>query len=484
MSPFDSDSILDELRRLRRADASTHGGRVLSYVYDSGIAELDELAARAAREVQAVNGLDPTAFPSVAALEREVVDVTRSLFHGDADVVGTVTSGGTESCILAVKTARDLWRRAGGTGRARIVCATTAHAAFRKAAALLDMDVDDISVDPTTGTAPAEAWASRFGPDVALAVVSAPSYPYGVVDPVAAVAEMASERGISVHVDACIGGFSLGLVPGSAGWDFRCVGVTSLSADLHKYGYAPKGTSVLLQRGRERLAAQYFASSAWPGYPVVNPTLLGSRSAASLASAWALLRALGVEGLRELAERSARASAALQQEIEAIDGLRLIARTEASLFAVCADEAAADIVDPHRWADALRRHGWVVQMQPAMTQADGSKLPRTAHLTITPVTERSIAELGAAMREAAAEVRGTAGADGPAVVSALGIAEAFSGADTAGVSASQAAAFLEGVGMSEGLPEEMAPIMALIETMPRPLVERLLIELLARGTNP
>ena len=293
----DALAVLDRLDALRAADAPTHGGRVLSYVYDSGRPDLDELAARAARAVQPVNGLDPTTFGSVAVMERELVGFAREAFHGGDDVVGSVTSGGTESCILAVKTARDAWRARGGEGTPRLVAPSTVHAAFRKGAHLLGLDLDIVPVDPATGAPEASAMIDRLGPDVALVVVSAPSYPFATLDPVVEVADAALTQGVDLHVDACIGGFALAFWPTEVSpWDFRVPGVTSLSADLHKYGYSPKGASVLLQRGRDRQRHQYFATTEWSGYPVVNPTLLGSKPAGPLAGAWAIVQVLGTDG--------------------------------------------------------------------------------------------------------------------------------------------------------------------------------------------
>ncbi|MCU1415728.1 MAG: aspartate aminotransferase family protein, partial [Microbacteriaceae bacterium] len=176
-SPSD---ILAALEELREADAPTHGGHVLSYVYDSGLAELDELAASAIRLVQPVNGLDPTTFTSVAVMEREVVGFARTMLHGSDDVVGSVTTGGTESCLLAVKTARDNWR---GTGTPRLVAPVTVHAAFQKAAHYFGLELDLIPVSPD-GVLDVAALVAALADDVALVVVSAPSYPFATLDPV------------------------------------------------------------------------------------------------------------------------------------------------------------------------------------------------------------------------------------------------------------------------------------------------------------
>ncbi|GAA1764397.1 aminotransferase class V-fold PLP-dependent enzyme [Agromyces humatus] len=500
----EASDILSDLEALRAGDAPTHGGRVLSYVYDSGVPELDDLAAAAARLVQPVNGLDPTTFTSVAALEAGVVGFARTVFGGDDDVVGSVTSGGTESCLLAVKSARDAWRSARlGTPRVpRIVAPVTVHAAFHKAAHYLGLELDLVPVDPATGAPAVAAIAERLGDDVALVVVSAPSYPFASLDPVADVAAITAVRGIALHVDACIGGFALAFWPDRLpAWDFSVPGVMSLSADLHKYGYAPKGVSVLLTRGRDRQRHQYFATTAWPGYPVVNPTMTGSKPAGPLAAAWAIIEALGEPGFAELTGRAARATTALRSCVEHIEGLRVIGAPAGPLFAVATDDSVPveRRVDPHHWADAARASGWHLQLQPGLVQADGGRLPHTTHLTVTPVTEAVLPELTAALDDAAERVRGVPPVDGSAV--AAGLAAALPGGAGAleaaaavggGLDSDNAAALLRAAGLlgdagapdGGALPAQLAPVLALVEALPGALTERLLIELLARVVEP
>jgi glutamate/tyrosine decarboxylase-like PLP-dependent enzyme len=465
--------ILERLAALRAADAPTHGGHVLSYVYDSGLAELDELAAAAMRLVQPVNGLDPTAFTSVAVMEREVIGFARDLLGGDDDVVGSVTTGGTESCLLAVKTARDNWR---GSGTPRLLAPVSVHAAFQKAAHYFGLELDLVPVG-VDGAVAASSIIERMGEDVALVVVSAPSYPHAALDPIAEVAAAAAERGIACHVDACIGGWVLPFWPGLPGWDLRVPGVTSLSADLHKFGYAPKGASVLLQRGRDRQRSQYFATTRWPGYPVVNSTMLGSKSAGPLAAAWAIVQALGGSGLGALGESCLRSTRALIELVGSIEGLRVVGAPVGPLFAVATDESvqAERRVDPHHWADAARGLGWVLQLQPGLAQSDGTRLPATTHLTITPVTESVLPELSAALVAAADEVRGVPKAEVVALPSLPG-----------DLDSSSAFALLAGLGIGAdgALPSTMAPLLALMESLPAPLAERLLTELLARLVEP
>lgn len=513
MSVFRRDpaDVLEQLEALRAADAPTHGGRVLSYVYDAGEPELDELAAAAARLVQPVNGLDPTTFTSVAAMESGLVGFARRVFHGEgaaagagdgagADVVvGSVTSGGTESCLLAVKSARDAWRaaRAGSPRTPRLVAPVTVHAAFHKAAELLGLVLDLVPVDPATGAPTADAIEERLGDDVALVVVSAPSYPFATLDPIADVAARCARRNIALHVDACIGGFALAFWPDDLpSWDFAVPGVTSLSADLHKYGYAPKGVSVLLTRGRDRQRHQYFATTAWPGYPVVNPTLAGSRPAGPLAAAWAIVEAIGEDGFVELTARAARATAALRGVVDGIEGLRVVGDPTGPLLAVATDEQVAPDrrVDPHHWADAARAAGWHLQLQPGLAQADGTRLPHTTHLTVTPVTESVVPALAAALVVAADEVRGVPQVDGVRLLEGLaaglpGGVEALVAASD-GLDSDTAASLLAAFGLLGGddaggaLPDRLAPVLALVEALPGPLTERLLVELLARVVEP
>lgn len=471
------DAILARLERLRAADLPVHGGRTMAYVYDSGLAGLDDLAARAQAAFAGVNGLDMTAFPSVVTLENDIVRQAARLLGGGPATAGTFTSGGTESCLLAVLTAREHAARTRGVRAPEIVLPQTAHAAFHKAAALFGLTPVTVPVDPGTFRVRPQDVAAALTPRSALVVASAPSYAHGVVDPVEEVAQAAAERGVLCHVDACIGGWYLGhrrLAPGIAPpppFDLAVPGVTSLSVDLHKYGYTPKGASVLLFRDAELRRHGWFAHASWPGYPVVNTTLQGTKSAGPLAAAWAVLQQVGTAGYVGLARRVHEATALLVDGIATIDGLRVLGSPDACLVAVAADDPG---LDPFVVADEMRLRGWYLQPQPA---CGGS--PANLHLTVTAAVAdpARIAELLAELADAVLRAR----ALGPAAVDP-GIAGVAAALDPAALGPAEVALALEaaGVGADGSLPQRMAPVLAVLQALPAPLTERLLPEVVSR----
>ncbi|HET9501033.1 MAG TPA: aminotransferase class V-fold PLP-dependent enzyme, partial [Marmoricola sp.] len=288
--------LLARLRAMQAGDVPVHGGRTLAYVYDSGLAEVDRLGAAAMAAYAGSNGLDPTAFPSLLQMENELVGFACDLLEAPAAAVGTVTSGGTESVLLAVQAARDARPE---IDRPRMVLPATAHAAFHKAAHYFGVEAVVVDVDDSFRARP-EAMAGAIDDRTVLVVVSAPSYAHGVVDPVGPIARAAAGRGVRCHVDACIGGWVLPYAArlGRAvpPWSFAVEGVTSISVDTHKYAYAPKGTSILLHRTAALRKAQFFASAAWPGYTMLNSTMQSTKSGGPLAGAWAVVQSVGDNG--------------------------------------------------------------------------------------------------------------------------------------------------------------------------------------------
>jgi sphinganine-1-phosphate aldolase len=384
-----ADQILAEIADLRSRDLPTHGGRLFAYVYDPGLDGLDDLAASAYALSAHVNGLNPAAFPSLLAMENDLVGSAAALLNAPPTVVGNVTSGGTESLILAVKAARD----GAGVKDPSVVLPASAHAAFAKAASYLDIRLVPVPISTDTLRPSPEDIAAAITPSTVLVACSAPSYAHGVVDPVAAIAAVAAERGVRCHVDACFGGWTLPFLRrlGVAvePFDFAVDGVTSVSVDLHKYAYCPKGVSILLHRDEALRRPQYFAYADWPGYTMVNPTIASTRSGGPIAAAYATLRHLGDDGYLRLASLTLDAVRGLADAVSSVDGLILMA-AESTVVAFTADS-----LDLFVLADELTARGW--HTQPQLSYAG---LPRSIHLTVTasvaPQVERFAEDLAAA----------------------------------------------------------------------------------------
>ena len=300
------DEVMQQLMSMKRDDQDWRGGRVFSLVYSAGD-DVHELLSDALSLYSAENGLNVLAFPSIGVMQHDIVCNTATLLGADdpasgGEVEGYLTSGGTESLLQAVKTARDVGRQR-GMARPRVVAGQSAHAAFTKAADYFDVDLVRVPVedDFTTSAAALEAACTD---DTIMVVGSAPTYPQGVVDPIADIAALAERRGILCHVDACMGGFLLPFLSElgrfDQPFDFRLPGVTSMSADVHKYGYASKGVSVILYRTHELARKQLFVTTDWLGGFYASTAMAGTRPAGPIAAAWAVLMHIGRDGYVEL----------------------------------------------------------------------------------------------------------------------------------------------------------------------------------------
>ncbi|MFD5632942.1 pyridoxal phosphate-dependent decarboxylase family protein [Streptomyces sp. NPDC127077] len=469
--------LLAELAVLTAADLPTRGGNTTAYVYDSGRPEVREAAEQAYLTMMEVNGLDPTAFPSIVTLERQVVGATAARLGGDDTTPGIFTSGGTESIILAVKAARDARP---DVLAPEIVVPVTAHAAFHKAGSYLRVTVRSAPVDRVTYRADPAAMAELCNENTVLVVASAPSYAHGVIDPVAEIAADAAARGIPCHVDACVGGWLLPWLAEAGApvppFDLSVPGVTSLSCDLHKFGYAPKGASVLLFRDEALRLDAYYACATWPGYSVVNSTIQSSKGAGPLAGAWATLQALGADGYRELGRAALSATRRLIAGVEEIDGLTVLGTPEATLVAIGADPAAEIPLDLFALADETRARGFFLQPQLSL---DG--LPANLHLTLTGVSERGVEELLAVLRECVDVVRPLGPPAPPAdIVDLLGQVD-LTELDNASFAALLPAA---GVDLSGDNAARMAPVNRLLDALPAATREVIVTRFLSALYSP
>ncbi|HEX6969330.1 MAG TPA: aminotransferase class V-fold PLP-dependent enzyme [Micromonosporaceae bacterium] len=474
-----AEQVLAEIRALRTADRPTHGGRLFAYVYDPAVPGLDDLAMSAYALSAHVNGLDPTAFPSLLAMENALVGAAAKLLGGGPgtgapDAVGSVTSGGTESLILAVKAARDAHPE---IDRPRLVVPVTAHAAFAKAAHYLRVALDLVPISAATLRPDPADVAAAIRPETVLVACSAPAYPHGVVDPVAQIAEIAAEAGVRCHVDACFGGWTLPFlrrlgqpVPH---FDFSVPGVTSLSVDLHKYAYCPKGVSVLLHRDARLRGPQYFAYADWPGYTMINPVILSTRSGGPIAAAYATLRHLGEAGYLALTATTLEAVRGLAAAVRAVPGLRLLAEPESTV--VCFTAADPDL-DLFVLADELTVRGWHTQPQLAY-----GELPASIHLTVTASVAPRVGEFGPDLVAAAAAARAAGPVRLPAELLAAAGAlneEMITPELVAGLAAGL------GLGGGQGMPERMAAVNTLLNAAPIRVRERLLVEFLGLLQRP
>ncbi|WP_426246061.1 pyridoxal phosphate-dependent decarboxylase family protein [Nocardioides sp. LHG3406-4] len=468
---------LQRLREMQQGDLPVHGGRTLAYVYDSGDSEVARVGSEAVAAYAASNALDPTAFPSLLQMENELVGFACDLLDAPPSAVGSVTSGGTESVLLAVQAARD--SRPSVTAPSMVI-PSTAHAAFHKAAHYFGVRAAVVPVGADF-RADAAAMAAAIDESTVLVVASAPSYAHGVVDPVTEIAAAAAAAGVRCHVDACIGGWVL---PYAARlgrpvppWTFAVEGVTSISVDTHKYAYAPKGTSLLLHRTSSLRRAQFFASAAWPGYTMLNSTMQSTKSGGPLAGAWAVLRTIGDDGYLRLAREVFSAVDQLAAGVEAIPALRAVVPPDSTLLAVATD----DTCDPFTVTDEMLARGWYVQPQ---LSYDGG--PPTIHLSVSAATLARVDELLAAFREsvAAAQAVGPVAVD-PAVVSFIDALDptTLGDDDFDGLLATSG---LVGESADGGLalPERMAPVNAMLDVAAPAMREALLVAFLDRLSRP
>lgn len=398
------DDVIDDLKAKRAHDVRWQDGRAFGMVYDGGPG-VHEAAERAAMLYLHENALNTKAFPSLGQIQSEVVGWTADLLHGPDTAAGFLTSGGTESILCGVKAARERGRVERGITAPEMILAESAHAAFHKAAHLFGLTVHKVAVRDDW-TADVEAMAAHVNERTVLIVGSAPQYPQGVMDPIPEIAALAASAGANCHVDACMGGFVLPFVEmlgrDVPPWDFRVEGVSSISADIHKLGYAPKGVSVILHRTKELRQYQTFVFDGWLGGFYASPNLQGTRSGLPMAAAWAVMQHLGVEGYVALTETVLANADAMRAGVRAVDGLTVLGDPTYHLLAMAADPDDADPLDVFAVGDALQRRGWFHDRQTD---------PDNLHSTVSNSNTGVIDQYLAALAESVEEVRGTSAED-------------------------------------------------------------------------
>lgn len=486
------DEILQKLREYSAEDLDPYSGRLFTIAFEPGIDELREVAFEAMKMFAFKNMLDFTEFPSAIRMEKDIVDYAVSLMHGDEQTVGTFTFGGTESVFLAVKAARDSFILKKGTVTIpEIVMPITAHPCYDKAAEYLGLRVKRVKVDKEKLTADVDAMNEAITENTAMIVGSTPNWPFGTVDPIKDLAEIAVDKGIWLHVDACVGGFVLPFMKKLGDkipeFDFRIEGVSSISLDPHKYAYAPIGASVVLFRKKFHKMFSQFSNIRWPGYPIVNPAVLSSRSEALLASAWATLHFLGQEGYLNLAKKIISAREKIVKGFKEL-GYKLMG--EPTVIAAFTTD-----LNVFKIFDEMMKRGWVFLPQKGI---EAMEIPPSLHLTITPIHEKLAEQMISDLKECTELVKKVAPSETEGLLEIFSVALAMLSPgemDIATLSKifkeaeklleTQGEKIIRALGLEKGFPKEMGSIFQLLASIPPEMAELLanyvVIEMFHRG---
>ncbi|MED5373232.1 MAG: aspartate aminotransferase family protein [Myxococcota bacterium] len=450
--------ILQQLQDAKAQDLDWQSGRAMGFVYVPD-PETQRVAKEAFMAFLTENGLDPTSFQSLLRLENDLVAMGAAHLRGDEHTVGNFTSGGTESCMLAVKSARDYAADRKGITAPEMVLPVTAHAAFHKAAHYFGIKKVLVPVDPETFKADLDAVRAAINENTVLIVGSAPAYAHGVADPIREMGRIALERDVLFHVDGCIGGWLLPymrrLGVDTPDFDFSVPGVTSISMDLHKYAYTPKGASLVLYKSKEIRRYQIFTCPDWTGYTIINPTIQSSKSGGPLAAAWAVLHHIGDEGYLRMAKGVHEATQRFVQGVRAIPGLRVMGEPEMCLVAVTSDE-----LDIFHVIDEMKVRGWYIQPQLAF-----GEYKENFHVSMQHSSVGLVDDMLAALRESVEAARKI-----PATGVGKNIAQMAQGIDPSTLTDEMLENLLKlaGIGGSaqQGLPDRLQQVNEILNNLP------------------
>lgn len=387
------DKIFSRLKSLKENDSDWKDGRMFGLIYHASD-EIEEIAKDAYYEYMIENGLSPFAFPSLLKMETEVISMIAGMFEGDSETVGSMTSGGTESLFMAVKTARE-WSRVKKPEikNPELIMPVTAHPAFNKAAHYLGLNVIITPVD-SGYRADVNAMKDAITENTIMMVGSAFTYPHGMIDPISEIASISNERDIWMHVDSCLGGFVVPFLKRLGykipNFDFSIPGVYSISCDIHKYSFTPKGASSVLYRNKELRQYQFFAYTDWPGGIYATPSVAGARPGGSAASSWAIMNYLGEEGYFKLVKTTRETTEKLIDGIREIPDLYILGEPDATVFAI-----GSDTLNIYALAEEMKERGW---------HLEGQHLPPCLHVTVSPAHEKIVEPFLKELRAAALEV--------------------------------------------------------------------------------
>ncbi|KAI8619405.1 pyridoxal phosphate-dependent transferase [Chytriomyces sp. MP71] len=385
-------AVVTELKRLKALEhVDWKAGKVSGAIYHGGD-DVNKLVTDAFGMFTIANPLHPELFPGVRQMEAEIVSMVLRMYNAPDSGCGNVTSGGTESLLMAVKTYRDMARKLRGVTEPEMIAPFTIHTAIDKAALYFGVKLVHIAVDPVTGQVDIPKVARAINANTIMLAGSAPNFPHGIVDPIPELAALAKKHKLPMHVDACLGGF---IVPFAekAGFplpyhiDFRVDGVTSISVDTHKYGFAPKGSSVIMYKSKEIRNYQYCIATEWPGGVYCSPSVSGSRPGALIAGCWAAMMHFGESGYVETTRQIITATRTIIDGIKHIEHLRVIGTP---LLSVMAFDSINPNVKIYGVADILDKRGWhlnVLQNPPAIHIACTFLTVKSAKQLVTDVKE-------------------------------------------------------------------------------------------------
>lgn len=388
------EKILGQLEKAKKDDLKWHLGKSFCLVYYPG-KEISDLVKEAYNAYFTENALNPISFPSLKKFESEIIQMMLSLLNAPGNACGSFTSGGTESILMAVKTARDYsYQTKPQIAKPEIIIPSTAHPAFNKACHYFGIKAAVIPVDKSF-KANMEVLKYAITPNTIMLVGSAPSYPHGVIDPIEELSELALANNLLLHVDHCIGAFILPFLKDKKhvdipAFDFSLPGVTSISADLHKYGYAAKGSSLVLYRNPELRKFQFYVNTDWPGGIYGSPAVSGSKPGGNIAAAWAALMGIGKKGYKDLADKTLKTTQTLIERVKEIKDLKILGKPQATIFSFTSES-----INIYEIADELNLKGW---------NFERLQYPPAIHLTVSqihePVIEEFITDLKYAVNKA------------------------------------------------------------------------------------
>ena len=388
--------LLEELDSLgKNGEMDWKKGCVSGGLYNCN-QELTDLNTEVYRRFLWSNPLHPDVFPNIRKMEAEVVRWCCGLFHGGQRSCGTMTSGGTESIMLAMRVYREIGFER-GIKFPEIVLPSTGHAAFLKAAEFYRMKVTRVRIDPLTCQVDVAAMNRAISKNTVVIVGSVPPFPHGVADPIVELGRVALKRKVGLHVDCCLGGF-IAVFMEKAGYpiepfDFSVKGVTSISADTHKYGYCPKGTSVVMYADEDFRRRQYFVETNWSGGLYASAITAGSRPGSLIATTWATMLHFGVDGYVELTKKIIETRRKIVKELRNIPGIRVMGSPVMSVFAMASEE-----INVYELSDAMSKRGWSL---------NALQFPPALHMCVTVVTTKEgVAEKFVSdVRECVSELR-------------------------------------------------------------------------------